>query len=391
MHRQLIRQERAFVCRKQRGVALLMVLGFLALLGSVVADFQFSSQIDVQLAINARDELQAEMNALSALRFRALLLKQSRKMQTLVESLMGAVGGGMQAPPIGVVLESLPVECGLMSAITKKVDKTLDGDNAEEDFFPGECLATSESEHSKIAINLLRNSIEGRAAQVQMTLLGILSDPRMIKFWQENDRNGQHAESPVALIGHITDWIDADHTETGSFGDEDRYYQYLKDPYRAKNAPMDSVEELRLVHGMNDALFELLRDQITVYNSDAKIEIATAPIERIIYWGLPAALADGVPPAALQPVIGAIATQLQLVKSVGMGFSALSTKSLQGAISAAGATQLFDAKKLGNVFKDGVSTTWYTIKAEGQMGRASRRIRAVFQASEGTFYYVRVE
>ena len=47
-------------------------LGFLALLGSVVAEFQFSSRIDLQLALNARDELQAEMNALSALRMRAL-------------------------------------------------------------------------------------------------------------------------------------------------------------------------------------------------------------------------------------------------------------------------------------------------------------------------------
>ncbi len=389
MHRQLIRQERAFVCRKQRGVALLMVLGFLALLGSVVADFQFSSQVDVQLAINARDELQAEMNALSALRFRALLLKQSRKMQTVVDLLLKEAGAPTM--PIGVVLESLPVECGLMSAITKKVDKTLDGDNAEEDFFPGECLATSESEHSKISINLLRNPIDGHASQVQMTLLGILSDPRMIKFFQENDRNGQHAESPVALIGHITDWIDSDHTETGSFGDEDRYYQYLKEPYRAKNAPMDSVEELRMVHGMNDALFELLKDQITVYNADAKIEIATAPIERIIYWGLPACLLEGVQPAQVAPLLMLIGQQLQMMKAIGGGFAALSTKSLSSAITAAGAQQVIDMKKLPNVFKDGVSTTWYTIKAEGHMGRASRRIRAVFQASEGSFYYVRVE
>ncbi len=388
MHRQLIRQERAFVCRKQRGVALLMVLGFLALLGSVVADFQFSSQIDVQLALNARDELQAEMNALSALRFRALLLKQSRKLQVIIDSL----DSDGPAPPVGVILEALPVECGLMSAITKKVDKTLDGDNAEEDFFPGECLATSESEHSKIAINLLRNTIEGRAAQVQMNLLGILSDVRMLKFFQENDRNGQHAESPIALLGHITDWVDTDHTETGSFGDEDRYYQYLKEPYRAKNAPFDSVDELRLVHGMNDALFELLKDQITVYNSDPKIEIATAPIERIVYWGLPAALVDGVQPAQLAPLLGPIALQLQLVKSVGGGLSALSTKSLQAAVAGvSGATQVIDTKKFANIFKDGVSTTWYTIKAEGHMGRASRRIRAVFQASEGTFYYVRVD
>ena len=61
---------------RQRGVALLMVLLLLALLGSVVADFQYNSRIDLPLALTARDEVQAEYNALAALKVRAMLLKK---------------------------------------------------------------------------------------------------------------------------------------------------------------------------------------------------------------------------------------------------------------------------------------------------------------------------
>ena len=50
-----------------------------------------------------------------------------------------------------------------------------------------------------------------------------------------------------------------------------------------------------------------------------------------------------------------------------------------------------DVNKVGQVFTDRASTTWYTIEAQGRVGNASRRIRAVFQAREGQFYYVRME
>ena len=65
--------------RDQRGIALIMVLSLVALVATVISDFQYNSRVSYQLAINARDELQAEYNALSAMRMRALLLKQSGK------------------------------------------------------------------------------------------------------------------------------------------------------------------------------------------------------------------------------------------------------------------------------------------------------------------------
>ena len=158
-----------------------------------------------------------------------------------------------------------------------------------------------------------------------------------------------------------------------------------------KMLPLTRVAELRLVYGVNDALYKILKDQVTVYNANPKIEIATAPIERIVFWGLPAALNDGVPPETLLTVLPQLITRLQVMKSIGMGFQVMSTKTLFDVLTSLGIFQLFSAQKLQSVFKDGVSTTWYTITAEGHMGRASRKIRAVFQASEGTFYYVRVE
>lgn len=399
---------------RERGVALILVLGLLALLTTVVLDFQFTSRVDLQLAYNARDELQAEANALSALRMRALILKQSRKVQDVVKALGGALGGGAGGGggAIGQILEMIPVECGLLSAITKQSAEPLTrhkgptltkgkkpeakerarghDEEAREDFFVGECMATSESEHAKIAINLLRNNIQNRSTQVASLLLALLSDPRLRPFFESDDRNGQHAESPVALVQAITDWIDSDHTEAANLGDEDRHYQSLKDPYRTKNAPFDSVAELQLVHGVSDVLYKLLRDNVTIYNDTPAIELGTAPIERILYWGLPAALKDTASMEAFGQALPAIGLKLQAMRALGP-MVPLTTALLTSQLQQSPIGALFDTRKLGTVFSDSSSTTWYTIVAEGRMGHATRRIRAVFQASEGQFYHVRIE
>ena len=384
-----------------RGVALLMVLALLALLGSTAADFAFTSRVDLELAYASRDALQAEYNALSALRMRALILKQARKLQALAQ----ALSGGKSALPIGQMLELIPVECGLINAITTmKDDGALGGRHADkgssrgadtgapakEDFLVGECMATSESEHSKIPINLLRTNIQNRATEVQQMLLGLLANPRLRHMFEVEDRTGTRAESPAVLVQAITDWIDADHTEAMGLGDEDRRYQYLKEPYRAKNAPFDSVAELQLVYGVSDAIYGLLRDHVTVYNDNPAIELPTAPLERILYWGIPASLRDDAPLEALLPKMPVLAAKLQALRSMSM-LIPFNTDTLKQPLKQAGVLQLIDDKKLSRVFSDSSSTTWYTLVAEGRMGKTTRRLRAVFQASEGQFYYVRMD
>ncbi len=56
-----------------------------------------------------------------------------------------------------------------------------------------------------------------------------------------------------AIAYAIIDWIDADDNESPS-GAESSYYQTRTPPYRCKNAPLDSIEELLLVRGVTPAL-----------------------------------------------------------------------------------------------------------------------------------------
>ncbi len=57
----------------------------------------------------------------------------------------------------------------------------------------------------------------------------------------------------VELADAILDWIDAD-SEPRQFGAEDEYYGALQPPYTARNARLQSLEELLLVRGMTPQL-----------------------------------------------------------------------------------------------------------------------------------------
>jgi general secretion pathway protein K len=84
------------------------------------------------------------------------------------------------------------------------------------------------------------------------------------------------------LVDAIKDWIDADDEVTGS-GAESTYYAGLPRPYKAKNAPIDCIEELLMVKGMTRELFYGTKESpglaqcLTVYG-DARININTAPL-----------------------------------------------------------------------------------------------------------------
>ena len=71
------------------------------------------------------------------------------------------------------------------------------------------------------------------------------------------------------LAAAIIDWRDADSTVTDG-GAEDETYQRLNPPYRCKNAPFESTDELRLVNGMDTEI---------LYGEDANLNGALDPNE----------------------------------------------------------------------------------------------------------------
>lgn len=87
------------------------------------------------------------------------------------------------------------------------------------------------------------------------------------------------------LAAAITDWRDADSELSTPVGSaEDSFYRNLTyNPYEAKDAPLEALDELRLVKDMDANSMEKLKDYLTVFG-DGKININTAP--KAVLWAL---------------------------------------------------------------------------------------------------------
>src|SRR5207247_2554528 len=55
------------------------------------------------------------------------------------------------------------------------------------------------------------------------------------------------------IAAAIVDWVDAD-TQPRQGGAENEYYSGLTPPYRTRNGPLDSIDELLLVRGVTPQL-----------------------------------------------------------------------------------------------------------------------------------------
>ena len=80
---------------------------------------------------------------------------------------------------------------------------------------------------------------------------------------------------PVELCDAAADWMDTD-AELRPGGAESSYYGSLPTPYRAKNASLDTYDELRLVKGFDEKTLKALSPFVTAYR-----DVSGAPFSRI--------------------------------------------------------------------------------------------------------------
>lgn len=105
-----------------------------------------------------------------------------------------------------------------------------------------------------------------------------------------------------ALLDAIMDWIDSDENER-DYGAEEGYYLSLERPYKPRNAPIQSLEELLLIRGMTNDIFYGNEDYpgiieyLTDYGTDGKININSAPTPVL------QVLADGLDDEMVQGLI----------------------------------------------------------------------------------------
>ncbi len=142
-------------------------------------------------------------------------------------------------------------------------------------FENGYFIVKVEDEMGKIPLNKLVK-VEGNEYVYNNTikdiLLRLLSQPEF----------ALGEEKAEEIVGAIKDWIDADDEVTGGSA-ESLYSSTLDSPYKAKNAPLDCIEELLMIKGVTKEIFSGTKEkpalsQYVTVNSIGTININTAPL-----------------------------------------------------------------------------------------------------------------
>jgi general secretion pathway protein K len=272
------------VPKRQQGVALLMVLFLLVMATTITMDLQFDSRVQLQLAANSRNNLQAEYLARSAIQFTHLLLSFDTQFIRMKKKLGAYLK--MAPPQMSMILNRLqiwkvvPVDCGLLKRVfggdfgnappdKDKGRQSTSASGKDEGKlysfgdFQGNCRATLKDESSKINLNRFANFNDAKV--LNQHILNLLA-PKKYDPLFENPRADGTRLTRQEQVSALRDWVDSDNQVAGEAGNsEDSKYGYKEKGYRTKNSYFDSIEEMRLVYGVDDIFFREFSKFFTVY------------------------------------------------------------------------------------------------------------------------------
>jgi general secretion pathway protein K len=290
--------------RRQRGVAMLIVLTWLALMISLVAEFTYGTSVDAAQAANTRDEVRAHYLAVSSVNLSRLLIKIQQEfidpvmgqLQKMLGSAMGSGSSGTtgtagsnaaSAPPsLGFSLRVTDYASTLMGFFSGSKDEVaglgsligIDTSNIKGlGLKSGTFDAQITAEDGKIDINCGSGFAPDRNKQmtVYRLLMGLMYSRRFDSLFAEADSTGNFAVR-ADVASAIIDWADADEqrfSPEGGSASEDYRYDARADRYRAHDNSYDSIEEVKMVKGVSDGFMEAFQPFLTVYASDPNCKV----------------------------------------------------------------------------------------------------------------------
>ncbi len=276
--RRLVRRGRRRRPRNSRGAALVVVLLAVAIMTTVVVDFVYNTRVELHMAANIRDEVRAYHLAKGGMDLARLALNLQTQIDNLsksfgmnaniqlwqfVNQFMGAFNAGrIDLPMASVDLGSISGLGGLKGAFDVEIVP----------------------EDGKININALATPGAQRDATIAR-LSHLMAPAATNSMFSIGSSGGGDYQEISDIVSALIDWVDADKDLTtmgadGTYaptgpGQEDNRYSDFGSNIMPRNAPMDSIQEVMLVKGINDDWLEAFGDSLTVYPSPA-ININTA-------------------------------------------------------------------------------------------------------------------
>jgi general secretion pathway protein K len=291
----------------RRGVALVMVIAAITILAVFVADLMESAATEFHVAESQRDRVKAEYLAKSGMNLTRLLIAREPDIRRIAAPIYQMIVG--RPPPqlnvwdFGSTL--LAPFANLKDAKGMILTSGIDfGQMKGVKDTGGTFEVLTVPENGKINLNtplFFSGDQARRSIAMQLfALLGGYQSPESPydPMFSARDPDG-HYTTRLDIVSDMIDWWDYDDQRTvfdpGNAtvtvgGSEDNVYAQLTDPYVVKNAPFDSLEEMRLVRGVGDDFWATFVEpkvddprarKVTIYGSGA-VNVNMAPPEVLL-------------------------------------------------------------------------------------------------------------
>lgn len=248
--------------RSERGVALILVLGSIAIMTVMLTEFQDEATSELSSTLADRDALKAEYLAKSGVNLARLLISA----EPVIRQGLAIFSLGLGQKPAQVpvwefsdrILGAFNDKEGLAdfailtgTDISKGKNLGIEGGRFDVDIV---------DEDSKLNVNVAARGDPFTQTRLAQQLLALMAGDQYSPLFDQRDRDDNFTDR-AAVCGAIIDWADADEDMNAcdprtaaptSRATEDISYQLLKKPYFRKNAAYDSLDELHLVRGIGD-------------------------------------------------------------------------------------------------------------------------------------------
>jgi Type II secretion system (T2SS), protein K len=259
--------------RRQRGMALIMVLLAIAITLVLTNEFGTSTSTDLIAAANYRDQVRAHFLARSAQNLGELVIRIQQRLDN-IKMLRGQVQITDYADQLVLPFCGGPEEVKAAIGFSSNQVKGLGADIGTCGF-----NGPLKTEDDKINVNCA--NVDASWATVKSALDALIYFPAYDLVFDDDDADHWHRDR-AQQVAAILDYIDANSMHVRDRGTTEDYgYESLKDHYFAKNNYIDTVNELKLVRGVDDRFWTLFGGAFTVYGG-CKTNIAAVSNTQLI-------------------------------------------------------------------------------------------------------------
>lgn len=244
--------------KNQKGVALLITIFTVMIITYVVMEIIYDTNMEYVINAQSVSRLKAYYAAKSGLEISLLRIKLYAKIQNQL---------GDKIPPdkrnlLDLIWQFPFAWPPMLPEEVSGVDKDMISDKVKEATMDAAYVTSITEEGSKIDLNDLASPAKGLREVSKRLLLQVFEGLRL------NDEEWARANEDLRaeeIVNNIIDWVDADQISLNG-GDERQFYSHLKtEKPLPPNRGFRTIDELRMVHGVTDQVFDLLKNRVTIY------------------------------------------------------------------------------------------------------------------------------